>query len=398
MSTLKTTRLQLIILYLCICVVLALRINIESTGYMSPDSEFYTKSATNYLAGKGFVAPNIHPFDETSPESFMTVWPIGYPVVIAIVSYLTGFDAFVSSKLANAIFLGFIFILLYYWYGSYSLLPACYFCSFNQLEIYSYTWSEGVFLFFLLWLLYLSEKVLSQKRTYLHTVLLISCLVVLTLLRYAGLIYFFYIAFIAVILFLQNKNSLAKQFTFVVSVSSLLIFCYLLNNYSISGGFFGNHPRIFPEIESWLSFITLLFNGFINELFIARKFYWSWDPIFVLLLILQLIVCYYIFKKRTLLNLRWVQKNHGLTAILSSFFYLIFIVILRKISPFDAFDYRILAPFSTPIFIVLLGNLRFESVPHKFGHLNILIVSFFILSLLMNLPKTFLLNWFGIAY
>jgi hypothetical protein len=398
MSTLKNTRLQLIILYACICVVLTLRINIESTGYMSLDSEFYTKSTTNYLAGKGFVAPITYPFDENTPEAFITVWPIGYPVLIAIVSYLTGFDAFISSKLANAIFLGFVFILLFYWYGSYSLLPACYFCSFNQLEIYSYTWSEGVFLFFLLWLLYLSEKVLSQKSTYLHTVLLIFCLVAMSLLRYAGLIYFFYLSFVTIILFLQNKNSLAKQFTIVISVSSLLIFCYLLNNYFISGGFFGSHPRIFPETESWLSFLKLLSNGLINELFIARKYYWSWDPIFAFLLILQLIVCYYILKNRSNLNLGSLQKNHGLTAILSSFFYLIFIVILRKVSPFDAFDYRILAPFSTPIFIILLGNLRYERVQNENSGLNILIASFFILSLIMNLPKIFILNWFGVAY
>jgi hypothetical protein len=364
---------------------------------MSPDSSFYTKSAANYLAGKGFVAPTTYPFDETSLESYMATWPVGYPALIALISYLTEFDPFISSKLTNTFFLGFIFILLYYWYGVNSLFPACYFCSFNLLEVFSYTWSEGVFLFFLLWLLYLIERMFSLKNSYINTVLLIFCLVSMTLLRYAGLIYFFYIAIITVILFLQKKYSIAKQLTIVISISSLLIFCYLLNNYYMSGGFFGGHPRIFPEVESWSAFLKLFINGFINELFIARKFYWSMDLLFIFLLALQLIVCYYIFRKRNHLNMNSFKGTPQLITVFSSLFYLAFIVIIRKLSPFDAFDYRILAPFSTPVFIVLLGNLKYERAQHDTSYFNIVIVSFFLLSLIMNLPKTFILKWLGVV-
>ena len=145
----KNTKLQLLILYISICLVLLLRISVESTGYMSPDSDFYIQTANNSLQGKGFITPITYPFDETTPESFTAIWPIGYPALIAVFSYITGTDTVLSSKAVNIIFLGFIFILLYRWYGENSFLPACYFCSIGLLEIYSYTWSEGAFLFFL---------------------------------------------------------------------------------------------------------------------------------------------------------------------------------------------------------------------------------------------------------
>ncbi|WMN12916.1 hypothetical protein QYS49_34990 [Marivirga salinae] len=363
---------------------------------MSPDSKFYTKSATNYNLGKGFVAPTTYPFNETTPESYMTVWPVGYPALIAIFSNLTGFNSFVSSKITNAFFLGLIFILLYYWFGEYSILPACYFCSFNQLEIYSYTWSEGVFLFFLLWLLYLLERNLAGKKSSVNLILSIICLASLPLLRYAGLIYFFYLATVVVILFLKKRYLVGKHISVVLFVSSILVFSYLLNNYFISGGFFSGRPRIFPEVESLSIFLKLLFTGIVNELFILRNFYWNWDPLFILMLLIQLIICYYIFRKKEHLDVDVLKGKKHILTISSSFFYLISIFVIRKLSPFDAFNYRILAPFSTPIFIVLLGNLRYKIERHKYNYFHILIVSFFILSLIMNLPKKFILSWLGV--
>lgn len=397
MSIFENTKLQLFVLYICICLVLFLRISVESTGYMSPDSDFYTQTATNSLQGKGFVTPTTYPFDETSLESYTAIWPIGYPSLIAIVSYAVGIDTFISSKLVNIIFLGFIFVLLYYWYGDYSLLPACYFCSFNQLEIYSYTWSEGTFLFFLLWLLYLLEQVLSKESTYKHTVLLIVCLTAMTLLRYAGLIYFFYFSLFVLILLLKRKFVVARQLIVVISISSLLVISYLSINYVLSGGFFGNSPRIFPERESWPIFIKLFLDGFFNEIFIVRNFYWVWDSLFVLTLVVQFIVGYFVFRK-THLRLDLLQRvNHNhLVMISSGLFYLVFIIIIRKLSPFDAFDYRILAPFSTPIFIVILGNIRYHKIQNEINYIRMVIVGFFMMSLIMNLPKTFILKFIGI--
>jgi len=363
---------------------------------MSPDSQFYTKTATNFIEGHGLVTPNYYPFDENTPESYTAIWPPGYPFLIATFSYLSGFNVFISSKIVNAIFLGLIFILLYYWYGPNSFLPACYFCSFSKLELFSYTWSEGVFLFFLLLILFSAEKILLSKSTLTNSFLLIIALVSLVLLRYAGLIFFFYLAIVLIILIASNKYDIAKLLFIIISISGILLSCFFLINYFLSGGFFGKEPRIFPENESWIFFFNLLFNGIINELFITRNFYWTWDWMFVVTLAVQILVCFYIITKRKQLNLKSLKGINNQFIISAGLFYLVFIIILRKLSPFDAFDYRILAPFSTPIFISLLGNLRLKENYSKRYDIKLVLSSFFILSLILNLPKTFVLKWIGI--
>lgn len=397
MSILKKTKVQLSILYIFICLVLLLRISVESTSYMSPDSDFYIQTTTNFLKGKGFITPITYPFDETTPQSYTAIWPIGYPSFIAIVSYALGIDTFISSKLVNVIFLGLVFILLYLWYGDNSLLPACYFCSFSQLEIYSYTWSEGSFLFFLLWLLYLLEQVLSKKVTQKHTLLLIVSLTTLTLLRYAGLFYFFFLSFFALTLLLKKKYVVAQQLILAIAISGVLVMSYLSINHFLSGGFFGNSPRVFPEQESWSLFTWLLFNGLLNEIFIIRNFYWSWDSLLILTLTVQLVSCYLVFRLSRFRLDPLKRINSNLFIMISSgLFYLICITILRKLSPFDAFNYRILAPFSTPVFIGVLGNLRNYSTPSKFNYIKLIVVGFFIVSLMMNSPKTFILKYVGL--
>ncbi len=395
MGIVKNIKVQLFILFCCITLTLSIRINVESTGYMEPDSHIYVRAADNYLNGNGFIAPTSNP--DVSSESYLTIFPIGYPIAIVTVCYLTGLDSFVSSKLVNVIFLGFIFILMYHWFGSNSALPACYFCSFSKLEVFSYTLSDGCFLFFLLWMLYLLEKMLSQKKCEVtNTFQLIFCLVAIACLRYAGLAYFFYIACIISVLFVQKKYELVKRLTVIISVSGLAVVGYLTYNYSLTGSPFGDEPRLYQEAESWSYFLNHFFIGFINEFFLARNFYRTWDPLFVSLLLLQLLVCFYVFKNRNRLNRYSFQSITIRVMISASFFYLVFIFFMRRLIVFDTFDYRILAPFSTPIFIVLLGNLRPANEQFKINDIKALIVSFFILSMLMNLPKTFLLKWLGI--
>ena len=69
-------------------------------------------------------------------------------------------------------------------------------------------------------------------------------------------------------------------------------------------------------------------------------------------------------------------------------FYLIGIIVLRKLSPFDKFDYRIMAPFSTPIYLALFYT--FTRQPEFFRKTSKWIIAFMLLSLVMNLPKVFL--------
>ncbi len=160
--------------------------------------------------------------------------------------------------------------------------------------------------------------------------------------------------------------------------------------------FLEKNQEFFLKTNLGYFFLNLLFNGVINELFIARNFYWTWDWIFVVALAVQILVCFYIITKRKQLNLESLKGINNQFIIFAGLFYLVFIIVLRKLSPFDAFGYRILAPFSTPIFISLLGNLRLKENYSKKYNIKLVASSFFVLSLILNLPKTFILKWIGI--
>ena len=74
-------------------------------------------------------------------------------------------------------------------------------------------------------------------------------------------------------------------------------------------------------------------------------------------------------------------------------FYLLAIVALRRIQPFDPFDYRILAPFSLPLFVLLFGRLTKPDVQDYFEKVKPWVVGFMLLSLVVNLPKQYLMEW-----
>lgn len=392
----KDARTKLLILYIIITVVLGLRIKVESTGYLSLDSQFYLRTATNITNGKGPITPVSHPFKDTTPEAYTAIWPPGYPTLIAAVSYLSDFDASISSKIVNAIFLGFIFILLYHRFGANSIFPALYFCSFSMLEIYSYSWSEGVFLFFLIWTLYLLEIILIGHSSKIHLSLLVLGILSMVILRYAGLILFFFLFLIVVFLINQRRYNEARKFIFVLLFSGFFIISFLLINYFLTGGFFGGAARIFPLKESLTLFFSLLGKGVLNEFLIIRNFYWNWDTLFFLTLAVQLLVCVYLIRNRKFLRLKFYKDLNSKVALASGIFYLIFLIVLRKLSPFESFDYRILAPFSAPIFISVLGNLEYKGNAGKISRIKMVISSFFIFSLAMNLPKEYILKWLGI--
>lgn len=393
----KDAKVKLLLLYIIITSTIAIRIKAEATGYISPDSKFYLKTASNIVEGKGPITPNTYPFDSTTPESYTAIWPVGYPTLIASVALLSGLEVSLSSKVVNVIFLGFIFILLYRWFGESSPYSALYFCSFSLLEIYSYSWSEGAFIFFLLWAIYTTEMIIRGKNSKTRLITLSLCMVLMVFLRYAGLIYLFYLCFLAVFLFSKKRFALMKKLIRCISISSFFIMAYLLINYLYSGGFFGSAPRIFPEKEGFIEFTILLGKGLLNEFLIIRNFYWTWDIIFILTLVVQIAVCLYLLKNRKLIWLRSKGDFNGNIAIGSGLFYLIFIVVLRKLSPFESFDYRILAPFSVPIFISLLSRLDFRDQASRFLSHKTILVAFFIFSLIMNLPKQYILKWFGLS-
>lgn len=379
------------VLFLMLASVIIIRVLVESTSYVSPDSSYYLAAADHLMKGQGLIAP--HP-EAPHSNTYFAIWPAGYPFCIAGVGLLTGTSALVASKIVNLLFLGLTFALLFHWFGEKSWLVALYFCSFGLLEIYSYSWSEAPFLFFVLLLCYFITKDLEKDRGLRLFFQLFFCLVALFIFRYAGLIYFVGVG--ALLLYFMSKRQWLKSSYYFSALffSSLVVCGYLLVNKEMTGYYTGIGDRVQLEQESLQQFVMLLIRGLWNQLTLARQYYSSeMDSLYVALLIMQLGVVAVLVYFREKLTAQFFKHIEVKMLFAFALFYLIVIIALRKLQPFDPFDYRIMAPFSLPLFVALLGRLTKKDAESYFEKVKFWIVGFMLISLVVNLPKQYLIEW-----
>ena len=389
----RSGKTNLWLLYLGICLTLVLRIYAEETNYLSPDSHFYLRVANNLIDGKGLVGPKEYPFDEKTEESYFAIWPPGYPFLIAVTSYITKTSVFIASKIVNLVFLAFSFLLLYKWFGEKAWLPSLYYCSFGMLEVYSYTWSEGVFLFFLLYLCFCLHKSFSYVNKWLFLEISI-CLILMVFIRYAGLIFFFFTATFLAYCIIKCKYRLGLHLLGSLLIATVVILMFLYFNYLKTGYFTGGY-RYFPEAESFPHFFKVLLQGIFNQATIIRNYYFSGytDYYYLFFLLLQIALIILLYRQRALLSNCTLKRLYpGCLLIFSGMFYLLFIIALRKLSPFESFDYRILAPFSMPIFISILSYFSLQENQDFFDRIYKWITGFFLISLCFNWPKVFIIE------
>lgn len=379
------------VLFLLITAVIVIRIIAESTSYVSPDSTYYLAAADHLMKGEGLLAP--HP-ETPHADVYFAIWPAGYPVCIAAVGWITHTSVLVASKLVNLIFLGLTFILLFRWFGEKSWWVGLYFCSFGLLEIYSYTWSEAPFLFFVLLLCYCVSKDLEKDAGPRVFFQVLFCLTALFLFRYAGLIYFIAIGFLMLYLIWKKQWLKVGYYFSALFFASIVVCGYFLFNKEMTGYYTGIGDRMQPQMESLQQFVVLLIRGIWNQLTPARQyFYGEMDYLYIALLMVQVGVMAVLFYFRERLPKSFFKSIESKMLIAFSFAYLLVMVVLRKIQPFDPFDYRIMAPFSLPLFVALLGRLTKKDAEAYSEKVQPWIVGFMLLSLAVNLPKHFLIEW-----
>lgn len=369
------------ILFLGLMFSIILRVYAEATNYQSPDSLFYLRAAENILDGKGLLGPTTFPFDQDTEQSYFAIWPMGYPILIALFGMAIP-NLLWASKAVNLFFLGASFVILYFQYKPVAIWSSFAYFSYGLTEVYSYTWSEGPFLFFLLLLFYGINLKQSQWRVIIISISLIC----LFLLRYAGLI--FWVFTLVYLVYLYSNKRKAEAGTILVSLifSGILILGYLSLNY-IKTGYITGAERLYLGMESWADFLYYLSRGILNVFAFARNIWFvgSKDLLAIGFLLLQVIVIVFVSIG---VKVKF-DENHRFM-IYSALFYLVMIVCLRAVSPFDKFDYRILSPVFLVVFILF-----FQVIYHNIGSLKyqrMAIISFVFLSFLINLPIHFLLD------
>jgi hypothetical protein len=393
--------LFLFLLYVAYCGVVILRINIEGTGYTSPDSEYYLEAARSLRDGEGFLIKDLYSprVDEPGYRIHFTAWPVGYPTLIYAVSWLTGLNLFWASKLVNLLFVGLGFLVLRHINREFSFILASIYSAYTIIEMYSYTWSEGPFMFGCLCLIYLSYKIISSKSLDIrNSIYLFATLCGMFLIRYIT-IYAFGALFIYVLyLYWKRQNKLAKPLLLVLTGAGLICFGYLLRNYQLVGHFTGI-PRLHVDMESPFQVIGMTIKGIVIELFIIRKYYLRGLPnlLTIATTALQFGVIGYIVwllhKERSLVLSAFKRNTLSHTSIAFAIVYLLVLVFLRSVSQFDPPNYRLLSPFT---FLMLFAQVNYIiALPNRIDNAvkaKYTLCGFFVISLLLNLPKKFLLS------
>ncbi|MVM37783.1 hypothetical protein GO730_09610 [Spirosoma sp. HMF3257] len=150
--------------YVGLGAVMTVLILLNPGRFMSVDSHYYLRSATNLLAGRGYVIL------EQGQWIWNGTFPIGYPALIAILSGLTGLPILVASKVVNYAAIG---MSGYGWVrrlgAARAIWPLSIWGLGGFLKIAVYTWSETIFLVLLaewVWGLYQFLQNPNATRTF----------------------------------------------------------------------------------------------------------------------------------------------------------------------------------------------------------------------------------------
>ncbi|MBB3838147.1 hypothetical protein FHS57_002152 [Runella defluvii] len=356
--------------WLLIAIVVILKLRADAIYFLTPDSYHYLHAAQSLLDGKGY-----HIVFE-GRDTFCAIWPVGYSASIAGLAWLTGFSVEISSKIINVLALAGCFGLIYSRFRERAWFISLAFFASSLVQVYANTWSETLFLFFVIGFAAQSTEAMPTKvgGSFWAIGAFLS--------RYAAV-------FLAFVLLIQRRWRAALYYL-------LFVAGYLFFNFSQTKTFTGGHG-FWPD-EPWLSRVGRGIRGLGEELLFFAVRDWGLkntalnDSVKWLIYgvaLGQLIVVGLIMREFW----RWA-KGHGIDAYgmtKSSFFrvgvgYLLFtIAIYLTDASIESLYFRRLAPASLLITVGILEWVSLQKV--LFERTKWYFVLFFALSIIHSIPK-----------
>lgn len=336
--------------------------------YISPDSSNYLLAAQSLLDGNGFWYLRNAGFD----DAYFAVWPIGYPFMIFFISFLTGLEVYLASKILTIITILLLIITIRFLLEEISLFLALILLNPGFLLIILFTWTELIFILLNIWLIILLIKIRNQNRPkFILYIFLISVSVGMFLFRYIGA---YSIGIIIIFLLYQtlgkkqDNGFLKRKILYLlvsILLSSLIMSGYLLKNLHYSGYMTGYERR--PPYESLFQLLTMLAVGLGREVVNLFIVFDTLNGLRFLLAIgaIMFIISIKLIKQSSTLIIKslktfnnfndlniFIEDNFNpILFILSGFVYYFAISIMRFTAHFDSLNYRLLFPGTILIFI-----------------------------------------------
>ncbi len=372
-------------IFLLILTVVALKITSNPAYYLTPDSHYYLQAAQNLLDGRGYR------IDFQNKDTFCAIWPVGYSLLIAGVSFLTPLSVTLSSKVVNLLAVAGILWLIQRQHKAQSWFVALALLSSSFLQLYANTWSETVFIFCMLGFCFNYNPKTNSSFIIHH-----SSLIAAFLTRYIGF-------FLIIPLIIQRKYKAALAFIVFIGL-------YLLNNYAQTQTFTGNHGH-FPT-EPFVERLVRGLKGIGEE--IAFWGIRDWDlkggseamKIFIygisiaqaaILVVVGSLVISHLssFMGRGSNSKQLItHKSANRRTVFISLFYLATTIVLYLIDDsMESLYFRRLAPAT---FLVLIGGLGWLIEPQQkilFDKVKWWTIVFFAISVVHALPKIYILQY-----
>lgn len=323
---------------------------------VTPDSIRYLDVSQNISDGFGVVESTY----SLGPDKFkpLTVWPPLYPYILSFFNspYTSGS---VEAARLSFIILPTTIILIYLLLKKITsktiafLFSILFLLSHPILTVFSYAWSETLFIPLLLCALItcmLSIKYSSEANSPKHkiflTIFTIS-IIALSYCRFIGIIFFIFIP----LAFFLSKNKKLVIVHYIISCLLYVIFVgFMLTRNFFLTGFFGGGGRK----EAWRGLYENI-GDFFDALQVQFLFSFGmlWLSIFF---VLALIFIKYLIRSKSLIDHNIYlegKKNLTIISVIGLISYLAALLILRSIVRFDVIDTRLISPI-WPFIIILL--------------------------------------------
>jgi|GEM_PF-3598131 len=240
----KPSKENLSFLYLIFSISILIKSYVHFDGYMTWDSGMFFRLAHNLNEGNGFFVTD---FFVENGASFFASWPVGYPVLLFLFSKIVPLDFFWLSKIINILAVGGALYFLHRLFREHiiTLCLLLFFASF--LEVFSYSLSEGVFIFGLIWFCYEISTYANGDKTDFRLFKMFLATVLLFLTRYIGAVNIGILLLLAFSEIRKKNYSSAVKLLFAAIVCAMVISAYLFNNYQLTGYFTGMPRETSPQ-------------------------------------------------------------------------------------------------------------------------------------------------------
>jgi hypothetical protein len=326
-------------------------------AYISPDSTNYLRAAQSLRDGYGLYVN----FAAGDRAAYFSIWPIGYPAMIALVSLITGTEVYLASKILSIIILAIICGIFYFRFGKTAWVYALVITNFGFLQIFWYTWSEQPFILGLIWISFTASDILdSEYIQFSHYIRICLSSLLLFFSRYIGAfsvgaigLLSVYCIFIGVS---REKKEHIKKGILLMGVAfavTAVIIAYLYNN-KLKSGYITGMERIGITEHPLLLFIQLCRASLVEIRNIFYSFFTMSYGLIIILCMAGVVCCFYFFRLHSHERFRRYISVKAASFLVIGILYWCSIIAMRFSAAFNGFGFRLLFPASSLFFMGLI--------------------------------------------